>query len=37
MAIPDQYEKYVVSADELSMPSFEGIRHRLVWQNWLAA
>ena len=37
MAIPDQYEKYVVSADELSMPSFKGIRHRLVWQNWLAA
>lgn len=37
MAIPDQYEKWVLSADELSMPSMEGIRHRLVWQNWLAA
>jgi predicted AAA+ superfamily ATPase len=37
LAIPDQHEKWVVSADELIIPSFEGIRHKLVWQDWLAA
>lgn len=31
-AIPDNYEKYVVSMDEIPIPSKEGIRHIQAWK-----
>lgn len=30
-AIPDNYEKYVVSLDDISLPSNEGIKHIQAW------
>jgi predicted AAA+ superfamily ATPase len=31
-AIPDNYEKYVVSVDDLALPDRNGIHHILAWQ-----
>lgn len=31
LAIGDNYEKYVVSMDEVQLPSKEGIRHIQAW------
>ena len=31
LSINDNYEKYVVSLDEIQLPSKEGIRHIQVW------
>jgi hypothetical protein len=31
-AIDDNYEKYVVSLDDLTMPSNKGINHVLAWE-----
>lgn len=31
LAISDNYEKYVVSLDEVQLPSREGIRHIQAW------
>jgi uncharacterized protein len=36
-AIADQYEKGVVSADEIAIPAMNGIWNRLVWQDWMVA
>jgi predicted AAA+ superfamily ATPase len=32
LAINDNYEKYVVSMDELQLPSYQGIRHLQAWR-----
>jgi uncharacterized protein len=31
-SIPDNYEKYVVSLDEIQFPNQEGIKHILAWE-----
>lgn len=31
LSIPDSYEKYVVSMDEVLLPSLEGVRHIQAW------
>ena len=31
-AIPDNYEKFVVSLDEMQLPDKNGIRHVLAWK-----
>jgi predicted AAA+ superfamily ATPase len=31
-SIPDNYEKYVVSMDEIPIPSREGIQHIQAWR-----
>ncbi len=31
-SIPDNYEKYVVSMDEIPIPSREGIQHVQAWR-----
>jgi uncharacterized protein len=31
-AIPDHYEKFVVSSDDVSLPSNKGIRHIQAWK-----
>ena len=31
-AIPDNFEKYVISLDEIQLPNVEGIKHILAWQ-----
>lgn len=34
LAIKDNFEKTVISADDLSLPSIEGIHHKLYWEQW---
>jgi len=34
LAIRDHFEKTVISADNVSMPSIEGIQHKLYWDQW---
>ncbi len=35
LAVPDHFEKLVISADDLAEASNEGIMHKLVWKDWL--
>jgi predicted AAA+ superfamily ATPase len=32
--IDDNYEKYVVTMDDLTMPSNKGIKHIQAWKLW---
>lgn len=34
LAIKDNFEKTVISADDLSLPPIEGINHKLYWEQW---
>lgn len=35
LAVPDHFEKLVISADDLAEAPTEGILHKLVWKDWL--
>lgn len=32
--IRDHFEKWVISADDVTLPPLEGIRHALYWEQW---
>jgi len=34
LAVDDNYEKIVITADDLALPNFEGIQHTLYWEKW---
>ncbi|MCH8524771.1 MAG: ATP-binding protein [Balneolales bacterium] len=34
LAIRDNFEKKVISADDVTLPPIEGIRHSLYWEQW---
>lgn len=37
LAIDDNYEKTVVTADDIPLPNFKGIQHSLYWDLWGSA
>jgi uncharacterized protein len=37
LGIRDNFEKMVISADDVSLPPIEGIRHSLYWEQWGSA
>lgn len=37
LGIRDHFEKRVISADDVSLPPIEGIRHSLYWEQWGSA
>ncbi len=35
LSLQDHYRKLIVSADDIAMPSNEGVEHQLAWDNWV--